>query len=182
LSSVMSMIDNLTFEIPLIKLAEHSGQTNYATSRTTQKQDDDGLRKLLSFLDDAITRNIVAQFGFDDIKYGSDPQHMRDEKERLELAKQKLELGIWEINDGRMEWGEDPMEDGDISWWYWSEREKAQGMAEGQAAGSPMMPNPTGEEGEDAQNTPGDQSDGEAIQPPPEEPQQEPVEDDEEEI
>lgn len=164
-----------TFEIPLIKLAEHSGQTNFATSRTTQTMDDDGLRKLLSFLNDAITRNVVAQFGYEDIKYGSDPQHMRDEKERLEQAKQKLELGVWEINDARMEWGEDPLEDGDISWWYWSEREKAKGMAEGGMAGAPM-PGMPGEEGENALNTPGDgdaieEGDEEFTPEPPEEPE-----------
>lgn len=144
----------VTFEMPLIKLAEHTAATNFATSKTTQGQDDDGQRKLLAFLSDTFTRNIVVQFGHDDIKCDADPQHMRDEKERLEQAKQKLELGIWEVNDARMEWGEDPRED-DSSWWYWSEKEKARGQAEGMAAGSPEMPGNA--EGEDAANTPGDE-------------------------
>ena len=149
-----------TFEIPLIKLAEHTSQNNRATSQTTQSQDDDGLRRLLEFVDDGITRNIVDQFGHDDIKYASDPTHMRDEKERLDVAKQKLELGIWERNDARMEWGEDPAEDGDTSWWYWTEREKAKGMAEGQAAGNPQGAEDPNAEGEDAANTPGDGAPG----------------------
>lgn len=118
-----------TFELPLIKLAEHMGQTNYSTSRTTQSMDDDGQRKLYAWFGDAITRNVVAQFGFDDIAFTCDPRHRRDEKERLEIAKQKLELGIWEPNDARIEWGEDPREDGDQPYAFWTEYHRARGRA-----------------------------------------------------
>lgn len=156
-----------TFEMPLIKLAEHTAHTNFATSRTTQKQDDDGLRNVLAFLDDAFTRNLVAPFGYEDIAYESDPQHMRDEKERLELAQKRLEVGIWELNDARMEWGEDPQEDGDISWYRWTEREKAHGQMEGQMAVQAEMPEDpmAGAEGEDIANSPGDGTEGELGMP-----------------
>ena len=72
-------------------------------------------------------------------------------------------------------WHADPLEDGDISWWYWSEREKAKGQAEGGMAGAPA-PGMPGEEGEDALNTPGDgdtieEGDEEFTPEPPEEPE-----------
>lgn len=149
------------FEIPLTKL-EHSQETNYATSKTQQEQADDGLRKLLMFLDDAITRNIVADFGYNDIKYSSKPAHNRDEKAELDIVKQRLELGIWELNDARMDAGEDPIEEGDISWWRWSEAQKAMGQGEGQNA--TMPPDQGGEEGDNPNASPQDpEGDGEDL-------------------
>jgi hypothetical protein len=136
-----------TFQMPLIKLAEHTAATNYSTSQTTQTMDDDGLRTLLAFLDDSINRNIIAQFDYDDVQYSSDPAHLRDDEAELTLAEKRGNLGIWEINDIRAEFGQDPLDDGDISLPRWTEREKAKGQGEG---GGGM------EEGEDAENTEGD--------------------------
>lgn len=127
------------FEIPPVKLAQYES-ANRSTSDTGQDMDDDGLRNLLDFLDEAYTQGIVREFGFTDIAYSSRPGHNRDEKDELENTEKKLELGIIHVNEARMAHGEDPTEEGDRPYaWH-----KAYWEAKGQAEGGGM-----GEEGEE---------------------------------
>lgn len=144
------------FEIAPIKLGFPEGATR-ATSETAGEMMDDGLRSLLGLWDAKITQHIVHSFGFKDICYRSQPLHLRDEKKKLEMAREKMELGIWDVNDVRMQHGKEPLDIGENSLLFFTEYEKARGQSMGMSAGSDG-----GEEGEDAMNTAADM-DGDGL-------------------
>jgi len=148
------------FEIPPVKLGNYEN-ANYSTSETAKEMGDDGLRSLLGMLDRKITDHIVRSFGFDDIKYQSRSPHLRDDPKLLEIAKKKLDLGIWSVNDARLAFGKEPTDEGEHSFLFFQEYEKERGRTEG---GGGM------EEGEDAMNTEGDEmGGGDMGEPPPSE-------------
>lgn len=144
------------FEIAPIKLGFPEGATR-ATSETSGEMMDDGLRSLLGLWDAKITQHIVHSFGFKDICYRSQPLHLRDEKKKLELAREKMDLGIWDVNDVRMQYGKEPLDIGENSLMFFAEYEKSRGQSMGMSAGSEG-----GEEGEDAMNTAADM-DGDGL-------------------
>lgn len=147
------------FEISKTKLAisEHD---NRATAEVSGEQMDDGLVHLLDVIDQGITQGIVQAFGRTDLVYRSSPRHGRDEKARLENDEKKAKLGIYNVNDIRMLWGREPIDEGGYSLWYFEEFEKERGRG----AAAPPMPGLGGDpgsplsEGEDAPNLPADQN------------------------
>lgn len=147
------------FEIGRTKLGNYEN-ANYSTSETSTEMTDDGLRNLLAPIDRAVTEQIVWAFGHKDIKYVSLPASGRDEEKRLALAKQKMDLGIWTVNDARLAFGKEPDDSGDRSLTYFTEYQKALGMTEGQGAGMGTSAAP--EEGEEAENLEAD-ADGDGV-------------------
>jgi len=142
------------FEIGKTKLGNYDS-ANYSTSESSMEHNDEGLKGLLRVIDRAVTEQIVWAFGHKDIEYISNPASGRDEEKRLALAKQKMDLGIWDVNDARIEFGKEPIDAGESSLMYFVEFEKARGMSEGQGAaqGSSAAP----EEGSEAENLDADQ-------------------------
>lgn len=147
------------FEIGKTKLGNYDS-ANYSTSESSMEHNDEGLKGLLRVVDRAVTEGIVWAFGHKDIEYVSNPASGRDEEKRLALAKQKMDLGIWDVNDARIEFGKEPIDAGESSLMYFVEFEKARGVGEGQGAaqGSSAAP----EEGASAENLESDQ-DGDGV-------------------
>lgn len=143
------------FEMPPMKLALLENST-FRHAEAGQDQADDGLRNLFKVIDEAVNYGIVRPFGYDDIAYKSEASHLRDEPKRLEAAEKKLNLGIWEVNDAKIEFGLEPTDIGENSLMYLQEFDKARGQAEGASAGGAMQEGEAPEEGEDAENTAAD--------------------------
>ena len=130
------------FEMPPVKVAQYEN-ANYSTSDTGQDMDDDGLRSLLDFLDNAITQGVVRDFGHTDIKYTSRPDHNRDREDDLKNYREELELGLATVNEVRMQDGRDPAEWGDKPYAEFKTYHEEKGRAEGGGMG--------GEEGEEGE-------------------------------
>lgn len=121
------------FEMPLLKLSI-ADATNYRNSDVGSDMMDDGLRSLMESLDETMTQGIVHQSGYTDIAYKTAPNHQRDREKQLANLEKELELGLADINDGRIELGRPPQEDGERSLPAWKAYEEAKGRAQGQAA------------------------------------------------
>lgn len=123
------------FDMPEIKLGINES-VGYNTAEASLDIDDAGLLTLLSIFDDAMT-TIVQDFGHDDVAYSSNPEHSRDEEKRLENTKAKQEQGIWTVNDARVDWEMDPVEEGDKPLVYYNAYWEEKGRSDAQPEPSP---------------------------------------------
>lgn len=159
------------YEMSLLKLGV-ADKTNYRNSDVGAELMDEGFKKLASAFDEAATLGVVRSYGKRNIKYLTAPQHARDEGKQLENTEKKMDIGLWDINDMRIEWGRPPTEDGERSLAEYKAYGEAKGRTQGQAAGmadsDPTTPGLDEDLDEDGKNVddPSEEKDTKKTVPP----------------
>lgn len=146
-------------DVPPFKLGI-TEDVNRATALASGDMSDEGLDSLLTLIETTITRAIVHDFGYDDIK-ASAGRASDDESETLDALQRELDMHLITVNEARLTRGKPPVEGGDQSLAYKKtfDEEKARADAQPDMGGFDE-----GVEGEGLEE-PGDEMDPGAPEP-----------------